>query len=83
MQTYASINWLMRYWTTNSGEMELPGDVELRNKKIGRLISKYGLQEPSHVTAEQASAFTDQEQRLFAEYCYLEIAPLFHALYQS
>lgn len=78
MQTYASINWLMRYWTTNSGEMELPGDVELRNKKIGRLISKYGLQEPSHVTAEQASAFTDQEQRLFAEYCYLEIAPLYH-----
>ena len=78
MNKYASLPWLMDYWEANHAAMELPGDRESMRKEITRLLVDRGLWDARSVTAEQAEEFSEREQRLFAEYCYLEILPIFY-----
>ena len=70
---YASFPWLLAYWRGHSEELELPGDVTGRLVTVTQILSARGLANPNTVTAEQVKAFTEREQRLFAESCYWEI----------
>ena len=80
MNEYASISWLLSYWRTNHSAMELPGDKAKRTEEIMRLILDRGIESPRMLTSEQAASLSEREQRLFAEYCYLELMPKYNEL---
>ena len=80
MNEYASISWLLDYWKTNYATIELPGDNVKRTEEIMRLLLARGIENSHKVTSEQAASFAEHEQKLFAEYCYLEIMPKYYKL---
>lgn len=82
-ETYASLPWLLDYWQTNHGTMDLPGDMAQRTEEIMRMLLAYDLENARAVNSEQAAAFSEREQKLFAEYCYLEIMPQYYGLKSS
>ena len=83
MEAYASLPWLLDYWQANSETMDLPGDTAQRADETMRMLLAYDLENARAVTSEQAAAFSQQEQKLFAEYCYLEIMPRYYGIKSS
>ena len=83
MESYPSLPWLLDYWQANDETMELPGDTAQRAEEIMRMLLAYDLENARAVDSVQAAAFSEREQKLFAEYCYLEIMPLYYGIKSS
>ena len=72
---YASLPWLIGYWRDHSAELELPGDAAARSAAVKQKLLECGAEDLQSVTPKQADAFSDREQRLYAEACYLAVMP--------
>lgn len=74
LDKHQSIGWLMQYWHEHSAEMSVAPFQTMENY-INWLDehSEFGWMNVAAVTAEQARELSDEQQRLFAEYCYMEI----------
>ena len=83
VEAYESLPWLLDYWQTNYETMDLPGDTTQRTREINRILLAYDLENTRTVTPAQAAAFSEREQKLFAECCYLEIMPMYSGLKSS
>ena len=77
---YDAHPWLIGYWRDHSTELDLPGDIPARSDQVKRTLLKYGIEDIQSVTGEQAEAFTEEEQKLYAEICYLAIMPRLYEL---
>lgn len=74
LNKHASIGWLMQYWCKHYDEMSLPPFQTIENYEKWlderREFERINL---AAVTAEEVQALPYEQQRLFAECCYLEI----------
>lgn len=74
LNKHQSIGWLMQYWRQHDAELSLPPFHTMENyEKWLDEHREYGWMNVSAVTAEAARELPDEQQRLFAEYCYWEI----------
>lgn len=74
LNKHASIGWLMQYWRQHYDEMSLPPFQVIENYE--KWLDEHREFERTNlaaVTVEEAQALPEEQQRLFAEYCYLEI----------
>lgn len=71
---YAGLDWLMSYWQEHYEEMDLPPFENIENYvKWANERGKFRQMNVSALTAEDIRKMSGEEQRLFAEYCYLEL----------
>ena len=77
---YESLPWLIGYWRDHSTQLDLPGDRQARAAAAQKLLLTYGAGSLQAVTPQQAELFTEEEQRVFAEQCYLDIMPRLFAV---
>ena len=74
LNKHQSIGWLMQYWRQHDAELSLPPFQTIENyEKWLEERREFARMNASAVTEEEAQALSDEQQRLFAEYCYLEI----------
>lgn len=74
---YESLPWLIDYWQTNNNDMELQGDNPERSVIVYKMLLDHNIESIDKVTSQEADSLTSEEQRAFAEACYLEIMPEF------
>ena len=77
MESYKSLEWLLDYWQDHYKEMYLSGDNVERNNAISKILADRQLNKASDLTINQAKSLSENDQRLFAEFCYLDIAALY------
>ena len=68
---YDALLWLLDYWQTHYAEMDLPGDRETRAAAVKRMLLREQIDDPETVTVSRVVSLNGEEQRQFAEYCYL------------
>ena len=74
LEKHRSIGWLMQYWREHHAELSLSPFYTVENQmKWLDEHAEFGRMNVTAVTAEEARALSDEQQRLFAEYCYMEI----------
>ncbi|WP_196229260.1 PP2C family protein-serine/threonine phosphatase [Butyrivibrio fibrisolvens] len=80
---YKSLSWLLNYWQDHSDEMDLPGDRLNRSSQIQRLLLDHEYESLYSITPEQTESLSEEEQRIFAEECYLLLMPEFSSMKNS
>lgn len=74
LEKHQSIGWLMQYWRQHDAELSLPPFQTMENyEKWLEEHREFARVNLSAVTEEDVQALSDEQQRLFAEYCYFEI----------
>ena len=68
---YDALLWLLDYWQNHYAEMDLPGDRETRAAAVKRMLLREQIDDPETVTVSRVESLNGEEQRQFAEYCYL------------
>ncbi len=77
LMKYKAHSWLLSYWTEHVDELDLP--VGAYNNYSGRWYEdhkQFFLVDVESVTEEQIETFSAEDQKLFAEFCYEQIASI-------
>lgn len=75
---YKSISWLVSYWQNHYREMDFSGDRAARSEEVIRLLNSCKVDSLKDIDLLLLRSFTEEEQRLYAETCYIEILPEFN-----
>lgn len=71
LQRYSSLSWLLDYWQNNCETLDV--SRKSRDMKKYMELPQEILSDRMNVTAEQAESLSPEMQKLFAEFCYMEI----------
>ena len=75
LKEYPAYEWLLRYWSDHSDELNVEYDVNFRNGAATRMkCTMWGSKHPTHplryVTTAELSVMSAEDQKLFAEIMY-------------
>ena len=76
LETYKSLPWLIDRWREYSGEIvsdKDPDEASRLQARMDKLVEEQGFGCFEEITPECAASLTEEEQDIFAEYCYLSV----------
>lgn len=79
LQKYSALPWLLDYWEENYKKLDTSLEVVKKYNEIPREF----LLNRMNITSEQAASLSPEDQKLFAEFCYKEIAKDFNTLREA
>lgn len=74
LENVKSLPWLVEYWQAHGKQMDIyhQEDRVAFAQEVSVLIASLGRQDAPDVTVEEARSLSEAEQKVFAEYCYLQ-----------
>ena len=79
MLSYKSLPWLMEYWHDNYSSMDIERNALYdKNSRWYKAHKEYDDMNVKELTGADAEKLSEEEAKLFAEYCYEDIANAFN-----
>ena len=79
MDDFEGLDWLVDYWAAHPGEIS-EENVAASNAEMAEILKKLGHSDCHFVTNGEAENLTEREQKVFAEFSYMELADTYRQL---
>ncbi len=79
MDDFEGLDWLVDYWAAHPGEIS-EEHVAASNAEMAEILKKLGHSDCHFVTNGEAENLTEREQKVFAEFSYMELADTYRQL---
>ena len=79
MDDFAAINWLVDYWSDHPGEIS-EDEILASYGEMAEILKKLSYPDCHFVTEEEAEKLTEEEQKVFAGFSYMELADTYRQL---
>ncbi len=83
MDDYRSLPWLVDYWKDNAGLPFSEGGADDLSDEIDGILKKLSKEDVKKVTSRETESLSEEEQKIFALWCFEEIKEFFLQYYND